>query len=108
MATSMHRLQVSLPEWQVQFLTARARRDGVSIAEVIRQLVEREAATPASDAGTDSLWEIVGLAEDHGPLVYGIPVSERPDLYLAEQTAPYAKDKRRASRKRGARKSSRR
>ena len=104
MSTSMHRLQISLPEWQVQFLTARARRDGVSIAEVIRQLVEREAA--AGDASTDSLWEIVGLAEDHGPLVYGIPVSERPDLYLAEQAAPYGKSKQRASRKRGARKSS--
>ena len=88
--TFMHRLLRSLPGWQVQFLTARARRDGISIAEVIRQLVEREAAMSAGDAKTDSLWEIVGLAEDHGPLVNGIPVSERPDLYLAEPAAPFS------------------
>jgi len=47
MSTLLHRLQISLPRRQVQFLTERARRDKVSPAEVIRQMIQREAnATP--------------------------------------------------------------
>ena len=88
MATSMHRLQISLPRSQVRFLAERARRDGVSIAEVIRQLVQREEeAAPARSI--DSLWEIVGMITEDQPLIDGIPVSEQPDLYLAEASVPY-------------------
>lgn len=84
MATTMHRLQISLPEWQAQFLAERARREGVSIAEVMRRLVEREAEITAH-ATAESLWEIAGIAEDRGPLLEGVPVSESPERYL---TAP--------------------
>ena len=53
MVTSMHRLQISLPQSQAQFLAERARRDGVSIAEVIRQLIRREEeAVPAHSVAT--------------------------------------------------------
>jgi hypothetical protein len=76
MTTDLHRLQISLPRRQMRFLAERARRDGVSIAEVIRRMVEREAAAAQSDA--DSLWEIAGLAEDHGALLADTPVSEGP------------------------------
>ncbi len=82
MATTMHRLQISLPEWQAQYLAERARRDGVSIAEIVRRLVKRESETSADPNSTESLWEIAGLAEDHGPLVDDTPVSESPELYL--------------------------
>jgi hypothetical protein len=83
----MHRLQISMPEEQVRFLSERARRDGVSIAEVIRRLVRREEeAVPRRSA--DSIWEIVGIAEDREPLINNIPVSERPDLYIAEMALP--------------------
>ena len=43
-----------------------------------------EAAFNASPAalGLASLREIAGIAEDHGPLIDDIPVSESPDLYL--------------------------
>lgn len=104
MTTSMHRLQISLPQWQVQFLAERARRDGVSIAEVIRQLVERESeAQPKGKP--DSVWEIAGMAEDTGPLINGIPVSENPELYLTAATgeamAPAAKGRRKPVRKAG-------
>jgi hypothetical protein len=99
MTTLMHRLQISLPQWQVQFLTERARREGVSVAEIIRQLVEREAkARP--DAQPDSLWAIAGLAEDTNPLLDGIPVSENPELYLtaaATQQGTSAAGRRKAS-----------
>lgn len=44
MTTSMHRLQISLPEPQLRYLAGRARRDGASMAEVIRRLLETAAA----------------------------------------------------------------
>ena len=56
------------------------------MAEVVRRLVEAEAETVA-EAGT-RLWEIAGIAEDQGPLINGVPVSEWPELYLAEEAAP--------------------
>lgn len=86
MGTNMHRLQISLPQWEMQFLEERARRDGHSIAEVVRQLIQREAA--ATPSGSDSLWEIVGIGVDQGELIRDVPVSERPDLYLAAHTLP--------------------
>lgn len=97
MATTMHRLQISLPNWQHQFLVERARRDGVSVAEVIRLLIEREATSPA--AGGATTWDISGIAEDHGPLIRRVPVSESPEAYLAEISRPSRpKAKRRARR----------
>lgn len=82
MATTMHRLQISLPEWQAQYLAERARRDGVSIAEIIRRLVARDSKTAADRGATESLWQLAGLAEDREPLIDGTPVSESPELYL--------------------------
>jgi hypothetical protein len=83
MATTMHRLQISLPQSQLRYLADRARREGVSIAELIRRLVQREseALTPPSK---NSLLEIVGIGKDPGSLIDEIPVSEQPDLYLSD------------------------
>ena len=87
--SSMRRLQISLPRSQARFLAERARRDGVSIAEVIRQLIRREEeAAAAQQSSVDSIWEIVGMITDDRPLMDGIPVSEQPDLYLAEAALP--------------------
>jgi hypothetical protein len=99
-ATSMHRLQISLRHWQVQFLSQRARRDGVSIAEVIRQLVSREAEESRGQRNIDSLWEIAGIAEDREPLVAGWAVSERPELYLEQAERRTQKSRSRSRRKR--------
>jgi len=82
MATTMHRLQISLPESQAEFLAERARRHGMSMAEVVRQLIQREVETVSDKRGAASLWEIAGIAEDHGPLIDEIPVSEAPERYL--------------------------
>ena len=38
MTVPMQRLQISLPSWQVQFLSQRAQRDGLEITEVINKL----------------------------------------------------------------------
>ena len=79
----MHRLQVSLPQWQVQFLTERAQKGGISIAEIIRRLIQNEAEAGLAQTNVESLWAIAGIAEDRGLLWENTPVSERPDLYLA-------------------------
>ena len=81
MTTTMHRLQISLPQWQHQFLLQRARRDGVSVAQVIRLLIEREVEARGAPVSEDSVWTISGIAEDRGPLITGWPVSEAPGLY---------------------------
>lgn len=88
MSTQLHRLQISLPHWQAQFLAERARRDKVSLAEVIRRMIQHEAEAGPTAGDADSLMALAGLAEDRGPLVGEAPVSERPDLYLAELAAP--------------------
>ncbi len=88
MATTMHRLQISLPQWQAQYLAERARRDGVSIAAIIRRLVELESQAAAADhSSSDTLLDLAGVAEDHGPLLAGVPVSESPELYLTGAAA---------------------
>jgi hypothetical protein len=91
MPTNMHRLQISLPEWQTDFLAAQARREGVSMAEVVRRLIQREAEAAHRPVETSSLWDIAGIGEDPGPLIQDVPVSENPELYL---TAPRSKRRR--------------
>jgi hypothetical protein len=93
----MHRLQISLPHWQRQFLAARAKRDGVSVAEVIRVFIAREAQTAAGE----SFLELAGIGEDRLPLVGGVAVSERPELYLTlDPHGRGARKRKRAPRKR--------
>ena len=86
MTTTMHRLQISLPKAQSQFLRDRARREGVSAAEVIRRLLEREEQTAPTitQADIDEALSFSGIATDNLPLIDGKAVSEYPDLYLAE------------------------
>ena len=93
----MQHLQISLPSWQVQFLSQRAQRDGLEIAEVIKQIVQREIeALRAQRDSADSVWDMVGIVYDEKPLIHNIAVSEKPELYLAESIFP----KRRQTRKR--------
>ena len=87
MSTLMHRLQISLPRSQMRYLADRARREGISIAEVLRRLVRREAET-TSPRAVESYREIIGIGQEIEPLIDNIPVSQQPDLYIAEQAAP--------------------
>lgn len=93
MSMTMHRLQISLPEWQSDFLAAQARKEGVSMAEVVRRLIQREADAAYQPLETASLWDIAGIAEDRAPLIQDVPVSENPELYL---TAPQRSSRRRS------------
>jgi hypothetical protein len=88
MPTTMHRLQISLTEWQTEFLAEQARRHRMSMAEVVRRLIEREAKTASQERDPAAIWNIAGIAEDHGPLIEGVPVSERPELYLTSSQTP--------------------
>ena len=88
----MHRLQVCLPESQVQYLTHRARREGVSIAELIRRLVD-DATRSSTEQQTASLWEIAGIGEETAPLIAGTPVSERPELYVTSASKQRSRKK---------------
>ena len=86
MTTQMHRLQISLPKAQAHFLRERARREGISAAEFIRRLLEREErSTPTvTQADIDEALSFAGIGVDNLPLIDGKAVSEYPDLYLAE------------------------
>ena len=104
MTTSMHRLQISLPRRQMEFLAARARRQGVSIAELIRQIVENEAqVTEIGPTDLESALSFAGIVAEEGSLIDGQPVSENVDLYLVEAALP-----RRASNPKSARSSRKR
>ncbi len=88
MTTSMHRLQLSLPSWQTQYLAERAERDGVSMAEVVRRLIAREASSrDGATVETETVLSLAGIAEDDGLLLDGIPVSEAPERYLESFSA---------------------
>ncbi len=54
MTTTMHRLQISLPEPQRRYLAERAQRAGVSMAEVIRRLLEAAAAEESPKPAAES------------------------------------------------------
>jgi hypothetical protein len=97
-STTMHRLQISLLQPQLQYLADRARREGISIAELIRRLVQRESEvlTPRSK---NSLLEIVGIGKDPGSLIDGIPVSEQPDLYIYEKSFSYPSPAKKRAKK---------
>jgi hypothetical protein len=81
MSTQMQRLQLSLREEQATYLARRARREGVSMAEVVRRLLDEQAAAEIRH-DIESIWAISGLGGDEEPLDGGAPVSADADRYL--------------------------
>ena len=64
---AMHRTQISLEKWQYQYLVEQACRTQTSISDVIRRLITQEASTqPPGDRRTDSIFDIIGIAEGDG------------------------------------------
>ena len=78
---AMHRLQISLPEWQYRFLREQASHTGQSIAGFIRKLIEQEAQAAQRPVEEDPIWEIVGIGQGGPPY----DVSERVDEFLEER-----------------------
>jgi len=75
---TMHRLQISLPEWQYRFLREQASHTGQSIAGFIRKLIEQEAQTVQRPVEEDPIWEVIGIGRGGPPY----NVSERVDEFL--------------------------
>jgi hypothetical protein len=94
----MHRLQISLPQSQLRYLADRARQESISMAELIRRLIQRESEvlTPRSK---NSLLEIVGIGKEPGFLIDGIPASEQPDLYIYEKSSSYSSPAKKRAKK---------
>jgi len=78
MGMTMHRLQISLPEWQYHFLREQASRTGQSMAGFIRKLIEQEAQAVQRPVEEDPIWEVVGIGQGGPPY----DVSERVDEFL--------------------------
>jgi negative regulator of replication initiation len=78
MEMAMHRLQISLPEWQYRFLREQASHTGQSIADFIRKLIEKEAQTVQRPIEADPIWEVVGIGRGGPPY----DVSDRVDEFL--------------------------
>lgn len=89
MATTMHRLQISLPTRQYDYLRARAERESASLAEIIRRLLEREEAeNNFSEDDIDAALNFAGSVTEEAPLKGNLPVSENIDLYLLDALQP--------------------
>jgi len=55
MAVTQHRTQLYLDETRYRYLVDRAEREGVSLAEVVRRLIDEEIAQPKSRRKTKFL-----------------------------------------------------
>ncbi len=76
----MHRLQISIPNWQYRLLRQRARQTGQSIAGLIRELLERESQA-LQDISQDPVWRMVGIARGGPPR----DTSERVDEWVYDR-----------------------
>lgn len=64
---ALHRTQIQLEEWQYEELKRRAAEEGVSLAEIVRRLVERELGrAPGSGEGRERLRRLRGRWSDEG------------------------------------------
>jgi len=74
---AMMRTQISLTERQRRFLDRVARREGRSVAEVLRSFVDKEMSTlPPED---DSLFDIIGIVDSGGTITSDAEVPQTSD-----------------------------
>jgi hypothetical protein len=98
---TLHRTQVLLAPKNVRYISARASQEGLSMSEVIRQILdEAEAQAPVA---IESVWTMVGIGTEGPALIGEAAVSENADLYLVEAIAPKTARKNGTTRQRKAR-----
>lgn len=98
---NLHRKQVLLAPHNVRYVSARASQEGLSMSEVIRQILdEAEARNPVA---IESVWSMVGIGTEHAALVDDLPVSENVDRYLVEAIEPSSGRRAGSTRRRRAR-----
>lgn len=79
---TFHRTQVLLAPRNVRYISARASQEGLSMSEVIRQILDdAEAREPVA---IESVWTMVGIGAEGTALIGDAAVSENTDLYLVE------------------------
>ena len=75
----MHRSQILLEEWQYQYLNDKARREGKSISQLVRELITERIETNRTEAWEDDPFlDIIGMvssgdgrvAEEHDKYIY--------------------------------------
>jgi hypothetical protein len=58
----MHRSQILLEEWQYQYLSDEARREGKSISQLVRELVTEWIESHRIDTGErDPFFDVIGM-----------------------------------------------
>jgi len=76
----MHRSQIMLKEHQYAYLANEAQRQGMSISQIIRELIDEHIAQ-SHNLENDPFFDIIGMVEgddpnaaiDHDYYVYGLP-----------------------------------
>jgi hypothetical protein len=82
---TLHRTQVLLAPKNVRYISARASQEGLSMSEVIRQILDdAEAREPVT---IESVWTMVGIGAEGPAMIGDLAVSENTDLYLVEALA---------------------
>lgn len=79
----MHRTQLLIEDWHYQRLKARAEREGRSLSDLMREILDQQLQSPSSPAG-EGLRAIEGLGadpdvagRDHDRVLYGDDNSSR-------------------------------
>jgi hypothetical protein len=65
----VHRTQIYLEQNQYELLRARARREGKSLAAVIRDSVDAYIGGPVAKAARDPLQRVIGIGKGDGAAV---------------------------------------
>jgi hypothetical protein len=68
-ASAVHRTQIYLQRSQYEILRARARKEGKSMAAVIREILDEHFCGKASTARRDPLHRVIGIGEGDGSAV---------------------------------------
>ena len=77
--TPVHRTQLHLDPDRYRYLSLKAKAEGKSIAQVVRDLIDASRSKPSSDWLKDPIWNMVGsvegdgsaVAENHKDYLYG-------------------------------------
>ena len=79
----MTRTQIIIDTWQHKFISALARKRGVSLSALLREWIDEKAAAAAGRPEQDPLLGLAGIVEDRAD-----DVSERADDYLYGSKPP--------------------
>lgn len=65
----MHRTQIYLDDLHYQILRSRARREGKTIAAIVRQILDRHLGLDKDGRAVDRLEKVIGIGKGNGEAV---------------------------------------